>query len=231
MSCEQSPAISCSLLQSWVILKHRWPRRIFWTWPKISPSWKLSNWSCAWRLQPRRQSHKPRDWSAMIPCDFFSSCVIPYAVLDRPMQSPTVLGCPQTVLYHRSPPPFTHPGHFTRPLRPSPPLYLTTGASRLYQNSLIWHVVVYVCLTLHCTMRASACGDMAVLYRCDLYFLGIPKKPRARGLHKCSCPLWCIAVSTNAGLLVCEALASRVATHSLFQGIVPYLLLRCCVPY
>ena len=24
---------------------------------------------------------------------------------------------------------------------------------------------------------------------------------------------------------------TRVATHSLFQGIVPYLLLRCCVPY
>ena len=33
--------------------------------------------------------------------------------------------------------------------------------------------------------------------------------------------------SSDGDILV----TSRVATCSLFQGIVPYLLLRCCVPY
>ena len=76
-SCRQSPAVFCSLLQSWVILKGQWSRRIFWTCPKISPRLKSFKMVVCRRLQPPRPSPMPSGWSAMIPCDFAQSCMVP----------------------------------------------------------------------------------------------------------------------------------------------------------
>ena len=47
------------------------------------------------RLQPPRPSPMHRGWSVMSPCDFLASYLIPYAISDRPMQSPTIPGSPR----------------------------------------------------------------------------------------------------------------------------------------